>query len=276
MSEENKPNYKIVTLDENLKKHLVCKFYAKDDKEANEYLVKTYSNASVKHYWERYCPIRILEDDGSIHEYDDHESYLSEKKENIFKKAWKWFTFNLWYYFIDRPRSFWLWAKSICFLLKNKIEKDALWDFDEYLLKQIKNTLPRLMEDRVGISPKFIDMALLELHRDDKKFDLKKYHENHCSSGYPKDVEDLADKLMVKTYNDILLHIELYRYYNSYGIIDFNNPKEVEFDKKWRVTLPIIEGSYDEVDDDKMNSLIDQEWNAIWEMMKEYGRTMWD
>lgn len=274
-SKDKKPNYQIFTIESNCKKNVVERFYADSNKAANDYLVENYVktvNGSKKHYWGHYSPIKVLHDDGTTTEYTCYEAIIG-KTEGFWNKVKEFFAVDVAYYLWDKPKDLWYWLKDLVFLNKNKIERRASWSFDTYVLEMIEKTLPRLMEDKVGISQLFIDQAICDLHKDDASFDLAKYNEDHCSTGYPKEVDRLAEKMMEKAYNEILLHIKLYRYYSDFGVVE---DKDQAFDKEWRSTLPIIEGSYDEFDYKKLQSLADQEWNAIWEMMKAYGRTMWD
>ncbi|MBP5784397.1 MAG: hypothetical protein J6W16_02280, partial [Methanobrevibacter sp.] len=116
-----------------------------------------------------------------------------------------------------------------------------------------------------------IDEAIMKLHENEPRFNLDAYHKEHCC-GYPKEVEDLAMKIQKDEYKNLLLYVKLYKYYASNGYVDFENQEEVEFDKKWRYTLPIKSGTYDEISDyKKLVSLSKEYWNKIWDWMKAYG-----
>lgn len=276
MEDTKKPNYKIYTLDEKHNKKVVETFYAENDASALSYLKDHYSNKNdgKTYYWGRHYSIQVRHDDGTVSEYDNHIDAIIDKHghDSIWKKIKDFFAIDVAYYLIDKPKDFWYWVKDIAFLLKNKIERRAAWSFDWYLLEEIEKTLPRLLTDKVGISPLFLDMAIIELHGTDPNFDLAKYNEEYCCKSYPTEVEELADKIMADTYNEILLHIKLFKYYS----LAFDEFDDAEFDKKWHHTLPVKEGTYDEYDYTKLMELETKEWNTIWDMMKKYGRDMWD
>lgn len=269
--ENNKPNYSIIKIDDSSarRKTIVRTFYAVDDAAANEELKKfAASNAGTQYYWDHYQTVKIVGDDGNVREYGSFEDTMRCKEKTIVQKM-----LDLFSSLNQKAIDAWQHAKDICYLLKNKIERRASWSFDTYLLEIIEKTLPKLRDSKIGISPLFLDMAIVELHGKEEGFDLAKYNEKHACSreGYPKDVEDLAEKMKVDTYDEILLHIKLYNYYFSCGECD-----DAEFDKAWRSTLPIVEGSYDVFDYDKLFELQDKEWSKIWEMMSKFGRSMWD
>lgn len=274
------PNYKIYSRDDCGNEKLICKFYAKNDIEANRYLVENYINTctGVKGtmYWGRWSPIRVMQDDGTVHTYESHrEAVLGMKSKNVFKQIKDFILDNITYYLWDKPKSLWYWAADIVFLLKNKIEQKAAWSFDYYIINEIEKVLPMLMENKHGINQKYLDDAILQLHGHEAGFSLEKYNKEHMSC-YSKEDEDLAYEIMKNAYDDIILHCKLFRYYSGFGNLDSDSIDAKEFESKWRHTLPIKDGSYDEFDYEKLAKLEEKEWNTIWDMMKEHGRTMWD
>ena len=192
----------------------------------------------------------------------------------LIKRIWENVKDFFHYYFVDKLKDLDYWLRDIIYLLKNKEAYSNQWNLDWHILDSMKRNIPSLIKNSYALS--FIDEAIIKIHGKDPGFDLKKYHEEHCF-GYPKDVEDLAIKIQNEEYEKILLYVKLYQYYFNYGDIDFDDPKEVEFDKEWRHTLPIKKGTYDEISDyDEMNQLIKEYWNKIWDWMKVYGQKLND
>ena len=67
-----------------------------------------------------------------------------------------------------------------------------------------------------------------------------------------------------------------YKYYSDFGYIDLSNANDVKFDKEWRHTLPVKDGTYDEFDYDKLHNLAQEQWNNIWDWVKKHGQKLYD
>ena len=122
----------------------------------------------------------------------------------------------------------------------------------------------------------FLDEAVKELHKDDPNFDIYKYYAE-CQGNYLKEVENLAMEIQKEEYGKLLLYVKLYKYYANGGNIDYDDPEQVEFDKKWRHTLPIKPGTYDRFSDYKLlDKMTREQWENIWNWVKQHGQKLCD
>ena len=276
--ENVKPNFKIYVINvvASFEKRVIEKFTAKDRDEAYKYLCDKYRslNDGNTYYYGKIHYHSVLHKDGTTTEHEA-DSWLDGNYSSKFAKWWDDFCFNIGYYLFTKPRDWWYAVEDFFFLVKNKMPKSALWSLDSHILNEIKVVVPRMLDKRVGYSTIFVDMAVKQLHGNEEGFNIEEYHNKHWG-GYPKEVEDLAIEIMKKTHMELVYHIKLYEYIEGFGIIDPNNADEVAFDKENRHLLPVYEGTYDDVDYVKQHELVQREWNAIWDWMKEYGHTLWD
>lgn len=277
------PNYKIYYFDKNhYDKIVVENFSAKNDDEAYQHYLNVANSIANKdkeiyygtiHYG---CTVDSKGNQSPYYDIEDHRKYGEwiYENENFLKRTWENIKYFFHYWFVDRPKDFHYWFRDLRYLLKNKEAYSNQWNLDWHLLDSIKRNVPSLIQNSYALA--FIDEAIMQVHGKDPKFDLKKYHEEHYA-GYPKEIEDLAVKIQKEEYENLLLYVKLYQYYANFGDIDFDDPEEVEFDKKWRHTLPIKPGTYDEISDyDKMNQLVKEYWDKIWDWMKAYGQKLND
>lgn len=270
------PNYKIFWVDNSQHKNVVLKFNAKNDNEALDVFSK-YENSHADHiyYYGKIHYVTCLMPnkkktirevgDLSLDEFDENKNFVVKILNNI----GDFFTYSIWQKLVD----IWYKAKDIIYLLKHNEARSNQWNLDLHLLDTIELNVPSLIKYSHCMC--FIDDAILEMHKDDKDFDLKKYHESHCA-GYPENIEKRAMEIQNQEYNKLLLNVKLYKYYSQYGIIDSNNADEVAFDKEWRYTLPIKSNTYDEFDYAKLTELCTKTWNDIWDWVKKYGHTLSD
>ena len=257
------------------------RFYAKNDNEAYEHLQQWTKDKEndVQFYYSTIHYTCVVDEHGNRSDEIDLEDHGSRRiwcEVNMpwWKKAWKEFMFNLKYYLVDKPQDFCYLVRDLIYLLKNKEAYSNQWNLDWHLLESIERNVPSLIENSISLA--FLDEAIAKVHGNDPGFDLKKYHEDHCS-GYPEEIEELAMEIQVEEYSNLLLYVKLYKYYANFGDIDFNDSEEVEFDKKWRHTLPIKQGTYDEFYDyDKIIELSKEYWNKIWDWMKLHGQKLND
>ena len=278
VNEEDLPNYKIFWVDDKHNKHIVTKFKAKDDNEAKTRL-NEYCNAlnDSAYYYGRIHYVKYCSPNGDtkIKCMDDKDIFLvdDDYKQNAFIKAFKSIGDFFEYWFLQKPLDWWYKMQDVAYLLKYGEARSNQWNLDCHLLDTIELNVPSLIKYSHGMM--FIDEAILELHKNDKNFDLRKYHEEHCR-GYPDDVEKLAMKIQNDEYNKLLLYVKLYKYYSDFGCVDLSNANDVKFDKEWRHTLPIKDGTYDEFDYDKLNNLAQEQWNNIWDWVKKHGQKLYD
>ena len=275
-----KPNYKIWHFGKTKWDRVVDqRFYALDDTAAYEHYLKFVDSApnldGHKFYYSKIFYIDVLGKDGHTHEecdIDDHRSLSCSKSVLSYISNAVQDFFTCW--IPDTTHKVKCWVRDIVYLLKNKEEYSNQWNLDAHLLRSIELNVPSLIENSHGLM--FLDDAILQLHRDDKDFDLAKYHKDHCM-GYPEDVEKLAMEIQNEEYRKLLQHVKLYKYYSEAGFIDYDNKDDVEFDKRWRHTLPLKPGTYDEILDYKrLESMAQEQWNSIWDWMKKHGQKLWD
>lgn len=274
-----KPNYKIFHFGKSKYDRIVDeKFYAKDDNEAYSHLIdfksKTLARDSITFYYGRITYVYSTNANGKIsqaYDIEDHRSRMAWFSKDLpwYSRAYDEVKSFLSYWLVDRPKDFYYWTRDLVYLLKNKEAYSNQWNLDYHILDSIERNVPSLIENSHSLA--FIDEAITTIHGHDPNFSLAKYHEQHCC-GYPKEIEDLAVKIQKEEYHNLLLYVRLYKYYSSFGDIDFNNPKDVAFDRTWRHTLPIKKGTYDEISDyDKLLAMSKEYWNKIWDWMKMYG-----
>ena len=277
IDEKDLPNYQIFWVDEKQLKHTVLKFTSSNDEDA---LLKCdeYSIFHVDHdyYYGRVHYVKCLNKDGTftIRDISDRSDVFGENRsKNAFIRAvdavCDFFTYWLW----QKPVDWWYSIKDTLYLLKHKESRSNQWNLDTHMIDTIILNVPSLIKNSHGLM--FLDEAILRLNADDKAFDLKRYHAEHCS-GYPEEVEDLAYRIQIEEYSKLLLNAKLYKYYADAGIIDTDSEDEVAFDREWRCTLPVKTGTYDEFDYEKLNELCQNVWNSIWDWMKKYGHTLYD
>ena len=275
-----KPNYKIWHFGKTKWDRVVDqRFYALDDTAAYKHCLKFVDSASNpdgrKFYYSKIFYVDVLGKDGHTHEecdIDDNRSLSCSKSMlSCISNAVQDF-FTCWIPDITHKVKFW--ARDIVYLFKNKEEYSNRWNLDAHLLRSIELNVPSLIENSHGLM--FLDDAILQLNKDDKDFDLAKYHEDHCM-GYPEDVEKLAMEIQNEEYRKLLQYVKLYKYYIEAGFVDYDNEDEVEFDKRWRYTLPLKPGTYDEISDYKrLESMAQEQWNSILDWMKKHGQKLCD
>lgn len=277
VDEKNLPNYQIFWVDDKQLKHTVLKFKADNDEEA---LLKRDEhdllNDDHSYYYGKIRYVKHLNKDGTFTMYDmsDTSEIYGIKDDNcklmkFFGSMIDFFTYWLW----QKPIDWWYKTKDIIYLIKHGEKKSNQWNLDMHLIDTLILNVPSLIKNSYGLM--FLDEALLRLHKGDESFDLKKYHLEH-SGGYPDEVEDLAYRIQIEEYKKLLLNARLYKYYVDAGMIDTDNPDEVAFDKEWRHTLPVKNGTYDEFDYDKLTELYQNAWNNVWDWIKKYGHTLYD
>ena len=287
MNAEIKPNYKIYKLETSknriqLKKTIEL-FRADNDEEAYKHLKDFCSSKNDKetYYYGKLFYHHIIHDDGTTSEIcsdDMFESFTEKDKNNSFFKNLLedislWFEIHI----VDKLSEFKYWLRDVFYFIKHKQYYRASWSLDTYLIDTIEHNIKILIKTKHGCSQPFLDRARLRLHANDKDFNLEAYNKEHFD--YTPEEMKIATEETEKEYNNVLKYIRLYRYYSDsgYSFIDTNNKEEVEIDKNYRNTLPIKEGTYDDITDyQKVYKMAQENWNKIWDWFKEYGQTCWD
>lgn len=256
------------------KKVTMKKFYAKDDEKAYEYL-KEYRKIANPEFIYYYGDTEFVVDydkNGNEVRYDSLKESAEawKKNESIFEKISIWWDV----YVKDAISDFFYERKKHRFWKKTKHNYEEAYSLDMHIINDIIFNVPIIRSDRHGYPQHFCDKAVLELHKNDKKFDLDKYYADNCGKT-DKNVEELAIAMYHAELDKLLLNAKLYLYYTSFGIIDEDNADEVEFDKKWSKTLPYQPGRYKEFDYQKLHALQDKCWNSVFNWIKQYGRFLW-
>ena len=116
---------------------------------------------------------------------------------------------------------------------------------------------------------------------DDLKYNIPLLIKN--SHGYPGCYDELAKgtgkkpwTLWKEDLKELLLNINLYLYYEGYGIPDKDDKQMKAIHKKYKNTIPIHPGTKRDIDYVKLNELTEKHWDYIWDWMKEKGQGLWD
>ena len=283
MSEASKKekNYRIFRVDEEAtrgkrilpKKITMIRIYAKDNDDAYEQLkeYRKVANKAYTYYVERWCPITVIRDDGTKHTYDDYVEEMMEYRSNkpFYVRWYDSFTTFLWRLFVNPVSNFRYWVRDIVYLLRHKQTYESSWTIDDRLLDVLLFNIPILKKYKHTLSWKMLDKAILEKHKDEKDFDLQKFYKTHFS-GYGEDVEAASVKYEHEMFDKLIADIQAYRYIMNQDYLDNNTDNPI--DKVLRPTLPLIKGSYDDYDNEKLLKMSEKYWNRIWETVRIYGR----
>ena len=288
---KSKNNYRILRVEKKLvkpglfkkpyvttEKITMVKFYAKDDDDARAFLkeYKKAANREYDYYFESYSPVCVIGDDGKCREYEDHFAYWADDKAKTFilKRIWDAITFELWYWFIDRPNHVRYWVRDLIYWMRTRHDYRESWSLDMHVLDDLIWNIPILIKNKHGLAGPFLDKAVKETHKKEKNFDIKEWNKTHYE--YTDEEEKLAEKYQNEEFGRLVEYVKLYKYYLDSGVVDETNEEEVAFGNKWRYTLPIIEGTYDSFDYEKLQALTNRYWNKIWDWMRLFGQTLWD
>ncbi len=278
-----KQTYKIFRVDESdetsifPKKITVLNINAKDDEDAYQQL-KEYSSKASKEYKYYVEPSQIhtvINADGTKTTFDNFFDRMNYNYDSNpwYVKAWTSIDLCFYRHVVTPISNFRYWCRDTVYLLKHKQTYQASWTMDDVLLDTIVHNIPLLKKYKHTLSWKMLDQALLEAHKNEKDFDLEKYHQKHGMNGYSPEIEKRSVVLEHELFDRLVADIKAYRYYsNWYEYIDKTDLEMVELDKKLRPALPLIKGSYDRYDYKKLNKIADGYWNRIWETIRVYGR----
>lgn len=165
--------------------------------------------------------------------------------------------------------------RNLEYLNRTKHRYEEPWSIYSHILEDLEFNIPLLIKNKQGVPTEYCEKARDIIHKDDKnynKIEANKNDPNYEENG----IMELASNLWNEDLEKLLLNVKLYRYYENFGIVDKENPDEVEFDKKYHSTIPLIPGSYDDIDYVKLNEISNNCWNFICDFMKENGRNLWD
>lgn len=283
MATKLEKNYRIFRVEEPEKGHYCMKkitmmrIYAKDNNDAYSQL-KDYikvANKEYKYYVEAWQPHIVIRN-GKKYVYDDLcDAWNNENKsDSLYKKIYDEISLVCWKYFVRIPKDIYYWFRDLCYLIKYKQTYQSSWNIDTALLDVMLHNIPILKKNKHCLSWEMLEKAILEKHKNDKKFDLKKFHEDH-TQGYGEDIEKRSVELEHEMFDQLIKDIRIYKYLinDEYLLpIDSDDKDLIELDKEIRPTLPLIKGSYDSYDYKKMNDMSIKTWNRIWETVRKYGR----
>ena len=287
MKNKQQPNYRIIRIEKQLKRYgflklksyvhtkkiTMAKFYAESDEKAYEYLqeYRRVANKAYDYYFDIIQSYTVVGKDGKSHEFETlgEKWKYEDKKDHWYKRLFDSLSFNLEFYFKDKPLDFWYWIRNNVYLLKNKHQYGEYWSLDDHILDDLKWNIPLLNKYSHGMAWPYLDKAVYETHKDEKDFDINKW--NKTNHSYTDEEEKKAIKYQEESRNELVKYVKLYEYYRDCGVTE-----DKEFDKKWRHTLPIKKGSYDLFDYKKLDALQKKYWNKIWEWMRQMGQTLWD
>lgn len=187
-------------------------------------------------------------------------------------KFWIWLADNLeWYCWEKWKNKFNDWKherKRIKYFKKHHHDLHEPWSLDTHMLSDLKWNLIRLKNESHGIPTQFIAEAMNELHSSEPDWNFEKWYvKNNCND----EEEKLAIKKMNDVYDRIIHLIDLYGFYSFMDIDDCQFPEKE--DPAEKILLP---GTYDIIDYKKMSEKANECYYEIWELVKKYGRSMWD
>jgi hypothetical protein len=85
----------------------------------------------------------------------------------------------------------------------------------------------------------------------------------------------LATEMWNEKLDELMKFIGKYEYLNAYGHLSDNEKTLYRIDDSINNIIPYYPGTEDDIDYKKLQNLIDNEWNNIWDWIKEYGRMLW-
>lgn len=135
-------------------------------------------------------------------------------------------------------------------LIKDKHEYNEWWSIDYHMLNDLRYNLPILIKKLHGY-PTFL--------------------EEHAKKEGKEPFEIWKDEL-----KNLLLNVNLYLYYSSYGHVDKDDKQLQEIHKEYKDTIPIHEGTRHDIDYLELGKLTNKHWDFIWDWMKKYGQSLWD
>ncbi len=135
-------------------------------------------------------------------------------------------------------------------MINDKHQISEYWNIDYHMIEDLKYNLPLLIK-KGHTYPAYYDEKAKGTNK--KPWTLWK--------------EDLKE---------LLLNVNLYLYYRSFGHIDKDDKQLVAVHKKYKNTIPIHPGTKRDIDHSKLNELVQKHWDYVWDWIKKYGQALWD
>ena len=187
-------------------------------------------------------------------------------------KCWVWLEDNMeWYCWEKWATMLKDWKherKRVRYFKKHHHDLHEAWSLEMHLLADLKWNLIRLKNESYGVPAQFTEEAMNELHSSEPDWDFNKWYvENECND----EEEKLSIRKRNEVYDRIIHLIDLYGFYAFIDIDDEQFP-----DKKDPAEKILLPGTYDMIDYNKMHEKANECWDEIWELVRKYGRSMWD
>lgn len=231
--------YRIYEKNEELGDIVLYKFWAKGEDEALSVYREYLGNMVGKDVSNVFYSTSgyIVDPDGTRHDTFRHSYAAFKRKSGVFGKMRR-----LWWRTFGRISDLWFRLKDAFrrFFTGHSITES--WDLMYHVLDDLEYNLPKMTENLQGY-PSFDGMT----------------------------IEKWKDEL-----SGFLLHVKLFRFYESYGIVDENDKEEVAFRDRWIGTIRTKPGTDGEIDYERLAELQNSEWNSIMDFMKKWGRSLWD
>lgn len=150
------------------------------------------------------------------------------------------------------------------------------WSLELHLLGDLKYNLKKLNEEAYGINTEFMYDVIREQHANEPYFDIEKKMSEimmNSNSREAEEVEERAVELQKQTYDHICHLVDLYTFFVNQEI----DSKEVTNEN----LTPDMEGyflecSYNTPDYERMLDDAKKVWDEIWDLVKKYGKQMFD
>lgn len=258
-----------------VKKIIMCKFWAKTDDEALKFY-KDYVKIANPAYTYYYDTTDTYVDSNGKH-FDSMSEMCAYESKNtsIWKRISEFFenAFDSCSYKFRDCKAF---MKNASYFLKTGHKRSEAWSIDSHIVEDLLHNLPILKKTLHGYPSQYVDIAARTIYSKDTNFDIEQYHKRHSDYGYPEDVEALAMKLWCDEIDKLYLYVRLYNYYLNFGIVDEKNEDDVKFDKEWHHTIPYEKYKYDAIDYKKLDKLTIKYWNLWLDQFRKIGPNLWD
>jgi hypothetical protein len=155
--------------------------------------------------------------------------------------------------------------------------RSETWSLDHHMINDLAFNIPifqkNLKEKNFGIADYWCLKA-----RDHFKETIEEYVVSEDlvnSHTYTNEEMSLATEMWNEKLDELMKFIGKYEYLNAYGHLSDNEKTLYRIDDSFNNIIPYYPGTEDDIDYKKLQNLIDNEWNNIWDWIKEYGRMLW-
>ena len=243
----------------------VYKFWAKNDDEALEVkdaYEKAFAYAEADELFYSTSGY-VVNPDGTRSDgiFEGEFEKLRGNKSNFFLKLLNALRYRL----PARIHDAWFHLKDTFHFWRHNHSMTEYWSLDSHMLEDLRHNIPLLIENSHGCPTPFCEEAREKLDKTDSK-----------PGEYDKDVMDLAMTLWRNELTSLLEHVLLYCYYSDFGIVHDGDEQMERIERKYISTLPYKPGTYKEFDYEKLHGMAKENWNFVWDWIKENGEMLWD